>query len=395
MKEGIHPKYFDVEARCACGATWKTRSTKPELHLEICSNCHPFFTGKQKLLDTEGRVERFTKKFGAQTSESRKARQSRQGHDEETSRSPPGRLAMYVGTSSARRSRTKRPARQRSGDGRAATSRIARIRQQTGPDRRSIFRSIRASRCRTASTCAGRAGSSRSAARTRARCQIAHAVLVVNRERFARLRAQTSRGHPRTSSSCAPACRRLVVLTRAAPPSASARSASTADPSAARPFGTQAPRPGGRPPRAAVLEARARVEVRRAPALRARLLRAASGPSDQMQQARRQAGERQQIEPVVLEHGGQRPRVAGAEELEVARRNLEARARRRYAPRAENLLARAPSSDSSHTLRQSLVAPQKRRAGCSTSTCGTPAPATRAGETGSAFRAPARRTTCR
>ena len=72
MKEGIHPKYYDVEARCACGATWKTRSTKPELHLEICSNCHPFFTGKQKLIDTEGRVERFTKKFGAQTSESRK-----------------------------------------------------------------------------------------------------------------------------------------------------------------------------------------------------------------------------------------------------------------------------------------------------------------------------------
>jgi large subunit ribosomal protein L31 len=72
VKEGIHPKYHDVEARCACGATWKTRSTKPELHLEICSNCHPFFTGKQKLLDTEGRVERFTKKYGAQTSESRK-----------------------------------------------------------------------------------------------------------------------------------------------------------------------------------------------------------------------------------------------------------------------------------------------------------------------------------
>src|SRR6266545_3945562 len=72
VKEGIHPKYHDVDARCACGATWKTRSTKPELHLEICSNCHPFFTGKQKLLDTEGRVERFMKKYGAQTSESRK-----------------------------------------------------------------------------------------------------------------------------------------------------------------------------------------------------------------------------------------------------------------------------------------------------------------------------------
>ena len=64
MKAGIHPKYFDVEARCACGATWKTRSTKPELHLEICSNCHPFFTGRQKIVDAEGRIERFTKKYG-------------------------------------------------------------------------------------------------------------------------------------------------------------------------------------------------------------------------------------------------------------------------------------------------------------------------------------------
>jgi large subunit ribosomal protein L31 len=72
VKESIHPKYYEVEARCACGNTFKTRSTKPELHLEICSNCHPFFTGRQKLIDTEGRVERFTKKFGAQTSESRK-----------------------------------------------------------------------------------------------------------------------------------------------------------------------------------------------------------------------------------------------------------------------------------------------------------------------------------
>ncbi len=72
MKDGIHPNYKDVEARCACGNTFKTRSTKPELHLEICSACHPFFTGRQKLIDTEGRVERFTKKFGVQTSEQRK-----------------------------------------------------------------------------------------------------------------------------------------------------------------------------------------------------------------------------------------------------------------------------------------------------------------------------------
>src|SRR4026208_552425 len=73
VKEGIHPKYQEIEARCACGATWKTRSTKPELHLEICNNCHPFFTGRQKLVDTEGRVERLTKRGGVQTSESRKA----------------------------------------------------------------------------------------------------------------------------------------------------------------------------------------------------------------------------------------------------------------------------------------------------------------------------------
>src|SRR5215217_7252824 len=72
VKDTIHPKYHDVTARCACGATWKTRSTKPELHLEICSECHPFFTGRQKLIDTEGRVERFTKRFGVQTADIRK-----------------------------------------------------------------------------------------------------------------------------------------------------------------------------------------------------------------------------------------------------------------------------------------------------------------------------------
>ncbi len=72
MKPEIHPDYREVVAHCACGATWKTRSTAKELHLDICSNCHPFFTGRQKLLDTEGRITRFTKKFGAQTVEQRK-----------------------------------------------------------------------------------------------------------------------------------------------------------------------------------------------------------------------------------------------------------------------------------------------------------------------------------
>ena len=63
MKANIHPNYVDAVVKCACGETFKTRSTKPEIHLEICSKCHPFFTGKQKLVDTAGRVERFQRKY--------------------------------------------------------------------------------------------------------------------------------------------------------------------------------------------------------------------------------------------------------------------------------------------------------------------------------------------
>ncbi len=63
MKEGIHPNYVECRVVCACGNAWTTRSTKKEIHVEICSNCHPFFTGKQKLVDTAGRVERFQKKY--------------------------------------------------------------------------------------------------------------------------------------------------------------------------------------------------------------------------------------------------------------------------------------------------------------------------------------------
>jgi large subunit ribosomal protein L31 len=72
VKPGIHPKYEFVDVRCACGNTFKTRSTKREMHLDICNVCHPFFTGRQKLIDTEGRVERFTKRFGAQSAAARK-----------------------------------------------------------------------------------------------------------------------------------------------------------------------------------------------------------------------------------------------------------------------------------------------------------------------------------
>jgi large subunit ribosomal protein L31 len=68
MKAGIHPEYNEVRAVCACGNTFKTRSTrKGDIHMEICSACHPFFTGKQKLVDTAGRVERFQRKYGRKT----------------------------------------------------------------------------------------------------------------------------------------------------------------------------------------------------------------------------------------------------------------------------------------------------------------------------------------
>jgi len=65
MKEGIHPQYYaDATVTCVCGNTFQTGSTQKEVRVDICSACHPFFTGKQKLIDTEGRIDRFRKKYG-------------------------------------------------------------------------------------------------------------------------------------------------------------------------------------------------------------------------------------------------------------------------------------------------------------------------------------------
>jgi large subunit ribosomal protein L31 len=64
MKQGIHPEYKTAVVTCACGSTFTTRSTLESIHVEICSRCHPYFTGRQKLVDTAGRVERFRKKYG-------------------------------------------------------------------------------------------------------------------------------------------------------------------------------------------------------------------------------------------------------------------------------------------------------------------------------------------
>lgn len=67
MKDSIHPKYVSSTIRCVCGNVIETRSVKSDIRVEICSKCHPYFTGKQKLIDTGGRVERFNKRFGIST----------------------------------------------------------------------------------------------------------------------------------------------------------------------------------------------------------------------------------------------------------------------------------------------------------------------------------------
>ncbi len=65
MKAGIHPEYNEVTVKCVCGAEYNTRSTAALAKIDICGSCHPFYTGKQKVLDTEGRIEKFRKKFGS------------------------------------------------------------------------------------------------------------------------------------------------------------------------------------------------------------------------------------------------------------------------------------------------------------------------------------------
>ncbi len=64
MKAKIHPEYVEATVHCACGNTWETRATKPQLRVEVCSRCHPFFTGEQRIVDTAGRVERFKRRYG-------------------------------------------------------------------------------------------------------------------------------------------------------------------------------------------------------------------------------------------------------------------------------------------------------------------------------------------
>ena len=73
MKTEIHPKYDEAKVTCSCGNTFTTRSTKSELHTELCNECHPFYTGKQKLVDSGGRVDRFNRRYGNRKTKSAKS----------------------------------------------------------------------------------------------------------------------------------------------------------------------------------------------------------------------------------------------------------------------------------------------------------------------------------
>ncbi len=104
MKQGIHPDYKTTSVHCACGNTFETRSTQDEIHVEICSVCHPFFTGKQRLMDTAGRVERFRQRWGGgdssdESSEGEDA--AGEGAPEDTTESPAPEAAAATASSDA------------------------------------------------------------------------------------------------------------------------------------------------------------------------------------------------------------------------------------------------------------------------------------------------------
>jgi large subunit ribosomal protein L31 len=73
MKTDIHPQYATASVRCSCGNTFTTRSTQPDLHVELCNECHPFFTGKQKTVDTAGRIDRFERRYGNRSKAKKKS----------------------------------------------------------------------------------------------------------------------------------------------------------------------------------------------------------------------------------------------------------------------------------------------------------------------------------
>jgi large subunit ribosomal protein L31 len=96
MRQNIHPEYVAATVHCSCGNTFQTRSTRSELRVEICSNCHPFYTGKQKLVDTGGRVERFQRRYAKQQQEQAEAAKVRQTRATRVAAEAPPTLAPFA-----------------------------------------------------------------------------------------------------------------------------------------------------------------------------------------------------------------------------------------------------------------------------------------------------------
>ncbi|MBS3736716.1 50S ribosomal protein L31 [Candidatus Bipolaricaulota bacterium] len=97
MKEGIHPELKEVTVKCACGNTFETLSTQEDLHVDVCSNCHPFFSGGDRFLDSEGRISKFEKKYGIDSDEEEESEaeepesETREANQEETEEEPDGK----------------------------------------------------------------------------------------------------------------------------------------------------------------------------------------------------------------------------------------------------------------------------------------------------------------
>ena len=109
MKTEIHPEYVEAHVRCTCGNEFTTRSTQPEIHVEICSNCHPFYTGKQKLVDTGGRVERFQRRAAKRQPAPRASRSSAVADDRASARRPSRAPRWTSADGAVGRARATRP----------------------------------------------------------------------------------------------------------------------------------------------------------------------------------------------------------------------------------------------------------------------------------------------
>jgi large subunit ribosomal protein L31 len=112
VKPDIHPEYVEATVVCACGNTFQTRSTKPRLHVEVCSRCHPFFTGEHRIVDTAGRVERFLKRYGLQEEEAEAAAPEAEIAPEAAAEAAPEAVAEAVSEEKPR-GRKKRKAQPR------------------------------------------------------------------------------------------------------------------------------------------------------------------------------------------------------------------------------------------------------------------------------------------